>query len=141
VVIGDSGPLKLQLLESFHKSALGGHSGERGTYQRLKLVFHWPTMHKQVKEYVKYCPVKNKAEHTPYPGLLQQLPVPDMAWTHISIDFVEELPKSNGKDVILVVVDRFTKYAHFLTLSHPFTVKMLSCYCWRIYLNYIAFLQ
>jgi transposase InsO family protein len=46
-----------------------------------------------------------------------------MAWTHISMDPVEGLPKSNNKDVILVVVDRFTRYAHFLTLSHPFTVQ------------------
>ena len=81
IVIGESGPLKQQLLDSFHKSALGGHSGERATCQRLKLVFYWPKMHKQVKEYVRTCPVsqKNKAEHTPYPGLLEQLPVPEMA--------------------------------------------------------------
>jgi len=81
IVIGESGPLKQQLLDSFHKSALGGHSGERATCQRLKLVFYWPKMHKQVKEYVRTCPVsqKNKAEHAPYPGLLEQLPVPEMA--------------------------------------------------------------
>jgi len=125
VLIGNAGQLKMQLLESFHKSALVGHSGERATYQRLKSVFYWPQMHKQVKEFVRTYPVcqKNKAEHNPYPGLLEQLPIPDMAWTHISMDFVEGLPKSNNKDVILVIVDRFTKYAHFLPLSHPFTVQ------------------
>lgn len=125
VLVGNNGPLRLQLLENFHKLALGGHSGERATFQRLKLVFFWPGMHQQVKEFVKACPVcqKNKAEHIPYPGLLQPLPVVDLAWTHISMDFVEGLPKSHGKDVILVVVDRFTKYSHFLTLSHPFTVQ------------------
>jgi hypothetical protein len=42
--------------------------------------------------------------------------------SHISIFFVEGLPKSNSKDVILVVVDRFTKYAHFPTSSHPLIV-------------------
>ena len=125
VYIGNTDSLKQQLLETFHKSTLGGHSGERATYQRLKLVFHWPNMNQEVKDYIKACPVcqKNKAEHTPYPGLLEPLPIPDMAWTHISMDFVEGLPKSNNTDVILVVVDRFTKYAHFLALSHPFTVS------------------
>jgi hypothetical protein len=64
-----------------------------------------------------------KGEHIPYPGLLEQLPVAHMAWTHISMDFIEGLPKCKGNDVILVVVDRFTKCARFLALSHPFTVQ------------------
>uniref|UniRef100_A0A0E0CJ49 Integrase catalytic domain-containing protein n=1 Tax=Oryza meridionalis TaxID=40149 RepID=A0A0E0CJ49_9ORYZ len=44
-----------------------------------------------------------------------------MAWTHITMDFIEGLPKSSNKEVIWVIVDRFTKYAHFIALSHPFT--------------------
>jgi hypothetical protein len=80
-------------------------------------------MKHQVQQYVKNYPVcqKNKSENVPYPGLLAPLPVPERAWTHISMDFVEGLPKSQGKNVILVVVDRFTKYSHFLALSHPYT--------------------
>lgn len=57
VVIGDNGTLKTQLLDSLHKSALGGHSGERATYHRLKLIFYCPRMNQHVKEYVKACPV------------------------------------------------------------------------------------
>ena len=36
------------------------------------------------------------------------------------MDFITSLPKSEGKSVIMVVVDRLTKYAHFFSLSHPF---------------------
>ena len=42
------------------------------------------------------------------------------------MNFIEGLPKSDGKDVILVVVDRLTKGAHFLALSHPFTTIMVA---------------
>jgi hypothetical protein len=42
------------------------------------------------------------------------------------MDFVEGLPKSKGNDVILVVVDILTKYAHLLPLSHPYTVQKVA---------------
>ena len=81
-------------------------------------------MKQDVITFVKNCPVcqLNKAEHTPYPGLLEPLHVPDFAWAHISMDFVEGLPTSKNKNLILVVVDRFTKYAHFIAMKHPITV-------------------
>lgn len=76
--IGANGDLRQQLLQSFHNLALGDHSGERATYQRLKLNFHWPKMKQHVTEFVKICHVcqKNKSEHVPYPRLLQPLPLP-----------------------------------------------------------------
>jgi hypothetical protein len=128
LVVGSDTALQTQIITSLHDSAFGAHSGETATYHRVKLVFHWTCLKKYVISYVKECAIceKNKAEHTPYPGLLKPLRVPDKAWTHVSMDFIEGLPKSEGKYVILVVVDRFTKYSHCLPLSHPFTVKQVA---------------
>ena len=37
------------------------------------------------------------------------------------MDFIDSLPRVHGKSVILTVVDRFSKHAHFIALSHPYT--------------------
>lgn len=50
-------------------------------------------------------------------------PVPSKPWTDISIDFIEGMSTSNHENFILVVVNRFSKYAHFIALYHPFTAQ------------------
>ena len=60
------------------------------------------------------------------PGLLQPLPIPYTPFINISMDFVEGLSKYEGKDVIMVVVDQFNKYAHCLALSHPYSVPTIA---------------
>jgi transposase InsO family protein len=47
-------------------------------------------------------------------------------WADIGIDFIEALPKVQGKTVILSVVDRFSKYCHFIPLAHPYTAKSVA---------------
>ena len=42
------------------------------------------------------------------------------------MDFIEGLPKSHGHDVILVVVDRLTRFVHFFSLHHPFTTTKVA---------------
>lgn len=111
------------ILLALHSSGLGGHSGITATYQKVKSLFAWPHMKQDVHDYVASCQVcaQAKTEHNKLPGLLQPLPVPQFAWHTISMDFIEGLPKSKNFDTILVVIDKLTKYAHFICLSHPYT--------------------
>ncbi|KAG9450388.1 hypothetical protein H6P81_010353 [Aristolochia fimbriata] len=59
-------------------------------------------------------------------GLLQALPIPHKVWEDISMNFLGGLPRAHRVDTILVVVDRFTKFSHFLPLSHPYTAKQMA---------------
>jgi hypothetical protein len=64
---------------------------------------------------------------TPHPtGLLQPLLVPSQVWSDISMDFIEGFPKVGGKSVVLTVVDRFSKFAHFMALGHPYSAASVA---------------
>lgn len=79
-------------------------------------------MRAAVLQYVQACMVcaQAKPDRAGYPGLLQPLPVHRCSWEVVSMDFVEGLPLSGSANVILVVVDKFSKFAHFIPLRHPF---------------------
>ncbi|XP_026417003.1 uncharacterized protein LOC113312466 [Papaver somniferum] len=126
--IGSSTSTRTKILDSIHSSAVGRHSGMQATYIRAKSYFYWPAMKKDILLFVSTCDVcqRHKGEHTFPAGLLQPLPIPDHAWQHISMDFIEGLPMSERKSIILFVVDRLTKYIHFIGLHHPYTAASVA---------------
>jgi hypothetical protein len=97
----------------------GSHEGFHKMWHRLKSMFYWQGACAQIKAYLRECDTcqRNKSELTLPRGLLQPLPIPTAVWSDISMDFVDGLPVSQGKSVIYVVVDRLSKYAHFIALN------------------------
>nr|GFB10794.1 reverse transcriptase [Tanacetum cinerariifolium] len=85
-----------------------GYSGSTATTNMISEICYWKKIRQDVKTFVALCAVCqiSKPNLVAYPGLLHPLPVPDLIWTEISMDFIEGLPLSNGKSVNLVVVDR-----------------------------------
>jgi len=126
--IGQNSALQTKLIGACHSSALGGHSGVAATYYRLKKHFSWKGMKQDVDSFIKQCSICEHAKHNlQHPsGLLQPLPIPEGVWRDLSMNFIEGLPKSEGYIVILVVVDRLTKFAHFLPLKHQYTVPHIA---------------
>ena len=59
-------------------------------------------------------------------GLLQTLPIPDLVWEDIFLDFVTRLPSNQGKTLIMVVVDQLSKYGLFNPLSTGFTSQIVA---------------
>ncbi|KAJ6942306.1 hypothetical protein NC652_008196 [Populus alba x Populus x berolinensis] len=125
IVVGQDGELRAKLIKSVHDSYVGGHASIQNTFRRLKTNFYWSGMKAMVKRTVEECDVckQAKVERVAYPGLLQPLPVPKGTWEAITMDFIEGLPGSEGKNAIMVIVDRFTKYSHFIALNHPYTAQ------------------
>ena len=128
LVVGSNDNLRKELFHLFHNTPEGGHSGAEATLQRLASVCYWKGLKRNVREQVRSCVVcqQFKYDNSASPGLLQPLPIPDKIWTEISMDFLEGLPTAKGKSAILVVVDRLSKYAHFVALSHPYTTVSIA---------------
>jgi len=105
-----------------------GHEGIQKTLHRLRSDFHIPGDRRLVMDFIRNCEVcqRNKTEHLRPRGLLQPLDIPSVVWADIAMDFIEALPRVNGKTVILTVVDRFSKFAHFIPLSHPYTAASVA---------------
>lgn len=136
ILVGPDTNLRKQILNWHHNTPEGGHSGRDLTIQRVRSLFTWKGMSKDVNQFVRGCSVCQSVKYdtAAYPGLLQPLPVPTEVWTDVSMDFITGLPISKGKSVILVVVDRLSKYAHFIPLSHPFTaVEVAQAYLDNIF--------
>jgi hypothetical protein len=57
---------------------------------------------------------------------LQPPAVPSAVWCNIVMDFVEGLSRANDKSIILTVLDRLSKYAHFIVLDHPYTARSVA---------------
>jgi hypothetical protein len=105
-----------------------GHEGVQRTLHRLRRDFHFPNMRSVVQDFVRACPTcqRYKSEHLHPTGLLMPLPIPTIVWADIGLDFIEALPRVNGKSVILSIVDRFSKYCHFIALGHPYTAESVA---------------
>lgn len=128
VVLSRTSSLIPMLMHTFHDSILGGHSEFLRTYKRMSRELYWKGMKTDIKKYVEQCEVcqKNKYEATKPAGVLQPIPFPEAILEEWSMDFIEGLPKAGGMNVIMVIVDRLSKYAHFVTMKHPFTAKQVA---------------
>ena len=126
--VGPVPALHPNFFAAFHDSPLGGHSGFPVTYKRIHALFSWHGMRKFILAQVQSCLLcqKGKPERVPYPGLLSPLPVPHQAWVTISMDFINGLPQSSQFNCIPVVIDKFSKYGHFIPLRHPFNAQKVA---------------
>ncbi|KAL0147024.1 hypothetical protein M9458_057548, partial [Cirrhinus mrigala] len=95
-----------------------GSFGVNRTSFLVKQRFWWRSMARDIRDFVLACSAcaRGKTSNRPPEGLLQPLSVPSRPWSDIALDFITALPLSQGNTVVLTVVDRFSKAAHFIPL-------------------------
>nr|GEU48243.1 reverse transcriptase domain-containing protein [Tanacetum cinerariifolium] len=111
------GNLRDLIMHESHKSKYSIHPGSDKMYQDLKKLYCWPNIKAIIAESVGKCLTcsRVKAECQKPSSLLVQPEIPMWKWERITMDFVSKLPKtSSGHDTIWVIVDHFTKSAHFI---------------------------
>ena len=107
-------------MQESHEPTYDGHRSAQPTIQAMEIYFYWPTMRRDINEYISKCMVCQKVKYDRHKsfGLLQPLPIPNIPWESIAMDFIFGLPKSvNGNTRIWTIVDRFSKHAHFIPIK------------------------
>lgn len=127
LAIGPDSNLRFKIINWLHSSPESGHS-RREFIKRVKSLFYWKKLIKEVRQFLKRCVVCQASKYNlaAKPGLLQPLPIPKATWVDISMDFITRLSNSGGYEIILVVVDKLRKYAHFMLLARPYTTLQVA---------------
>jgi hypothetical protein len=105
-----------EVMKELHKTITeGAHGGYFKTYNRISSIHYWP---REIKIFVNTCDICQKfkpRKHGPV-RLLNPIPIPSQPFEVVSMDFIVNLPESEGRNSILVIVDKLMKYAMFIPM-------------------------
>jgi hypothetical protein len=108
--------LRRKIVEEHHDSRIAGHAGRWKTLELVSRNFWWPGMSRYIGQYTKACDLCMRTKfqrHLPI-GELHPNSTPVDQWETTSVDFIVDLPESQGYDSVMVVIDLLTKRGHFL---------------------------
>jgi len=139
IYIPNNKDLKEEILREHYDPADVGHLRQHRMQDLIKRTYWWLGLKEDVKKYVQGCTKcqQNKVQHQRKIGELHPLEIPEGPWQDISIDMTEPLPKSNGMDAIVVIVDRFMKMirlkATMINISSEGIAKIYRDEIWKIH--------
>ena len=105
--------LRRTLNKKGHDSTWGGHLGKKRTLVLIEAFYYWPRMRDDVEAYVRTFLIcqQDKVETKLSGGLLEPLPITEKHWDSVTIDFITCFSNSKGFGTIMIMLDRFSKYA------------------------------
>ena len=108
--------LRLEILQKVHNPSVSSHSGITHTEALLQWYYFWLRLQASVERYCRNCHDcwQAKASREKLNELLQPLPIPVKRWEDIVMNFITDLPESEGKNVILIIIDCLSKEHHYV---------------------------
>jgi len=131
--------IKEEILKENHNLADMEYPGQYRMLELIKKTYWWPGLKENVKKYIQGCfkCQQNKVQHQKKAGELHLLEILEGPWQEISIDIIGPLPKLNGMDTIVVIVDQFTKMirlkATITNISSEEIAKIYRDKIWKLY--------
>jgi len=120
--------IRTTLIAKHHEPLQAGHGGTAKPTKLISRRYYWPKIREDIKRFIKNCDTCQRTKvvrHASY-GLRQSNEAPDPPWKSIAMDFITDLPKSEGYDTILVVIDRLTKMSHFISCSKDLDARQFT---------------
>nr|GEU80454.1 putative reverse transcriptase domain-containing protein [Tanacetum cinerariifolium] len=131
------GGLRTLIIDESYKSMYSIHPGADKMNYDLRDMYWWSRMKKVIVVYVsRYLTcLKVNAKYQRLSGLLQQPEITEWKWERIAMDFITKLPRTSSRhDIIWVIMNRLTKFSHFLPMHEDYKMDRLA----RLYLNKIS---
>lgn len=128
--------LWLDVLQCCHDARAARHFGFLKTLHLTNRQFWWPQIKKGIEDYVRSCvtcTTMKKQQGKP-PGFLQPVASPVKPWEEVAMDFIVDLPESQGNTVVWTIIDLFSKQAHFVACPGlPSARKLAKLFITHIY--------
>ena len=102
-----------------------GHYGQWKTLNYIRCSYWWPQMATDIEAFCRSCGKcqTNKTNMQKPQGFLHSLPMPDKPWQSVGMDFMGPLPRSQGNDYLLVIIDWLTSQVHLIPTMMWVTAK------------------
>jgi transposase InsO family protein len=139
VYVPNDPELRRRIVSQHHDSRIAGHPGRWKTLELVSRNYWWPQMSRYIGQYTSTCDLclRTKVQRRSPLGELHPIPVPEVRWEKISVDFIVELPEAHGYDAVMCVVDSLSKRAHFIptntTITSLGTARLFLANSWKLH--------
>ena len=126
--------LRKDVVKTCHNTLTSGHPGKNGTIELVSRYYWWPCMAGFITKYIEGCDKCQHYRKDIHPkAQIHPQEVPEGPWQLVDVDLIGPLPESKGKDMILNIVDHYTKQIHLFPVTSQITVDGVA----GIYFNFV----